>query len=393
MNYDFAVESLPDLHTVLAQARETAPVVPALFLGERAWLVTRHADVAAAFTDEEAIPSAAAYRLFAEPVQGRTLQCMAGAEHRVNRALVSPAFRPAEIRRLTESVLAPAADQLADSLAGRDRVDLVEEYAARLPFLVITRLLGLSDADLPDLRRWATALFSYSADPAKATEGAAAFTRFLGGLLDSRRQDPQDDLLSQLVTGETVADDGTVHRLTDEEIFSFIRLLFPAGADTTYRAIGSMIYALLAHSGRWEQVRDDPSTRSAAIEETLRWEPPVAIQPRRTTGETRWGVGPDEWILFGTAAANRDPAVFAEPDVFDPGRAPGQLLSFGAGPHYCLGAHLARAEMRAALDALTARFPHLELAVRPDQIRFGDAILRGPKTLRVRLPGTGPRIP
>jgi cytochrome P450 len=188
---DFGAEPLPDLHAVLARARETAPVVRVRFFGDPAWLITRHADVAEAFADEETMPAAAAYSLFAEPVQGRTLQCMTGDEHRVNRALVSPAFRPSAVRGLVEPLLRPLARDLAAELAGRaeseGRADLVGDFAARYPFLVITRLLGLEGGAVPRLREWATALFSYTTDPDAATAGAARFTGFLRRLISERR--------------------------------------------------------------------------------------------------------------------------------------------------------------------------------------------------------------
>lgn len=415
---DLVVDPLPDLHERMAALRPVSRVTSVRFLGEPAWLLTRHADVTAAFEDEVAFPSAAAYSIFAAPVMGRTVQVMGGEEHRTHRALVSPAFRPSVIRKTIEPLVHTLAEELAAELAnglaggpsgGRggpsgEPVDLVERFTARLPFLVIARLLGLPSVATEDLRRWAGALFNHSLDPAGAAAGAAEFTGFLTDTLARRRARPGADLLSHLATVEVAGDDGRTHRLDDEEIFSFIRLLFPAGADTTYRALGSMLLLLLSHDGAWERVRDDPGSRPGAVEEALRMEPPVAVQPRRSVRPTTWGdvvIPADQWVLFGIAAANRDPEVFAEPDRFDldrfrlpPGSgtraarpAPRPILTFGAGPHFCLGAHLARAEMAATLEALTSRWPDLTLADHQSPLRPTGAILRGPGSLPGHLSG------
>lgn len=389
---DFALDPLPDLHERLHRLREIGPAVPVTFFGSPAWVLTRYADVAAAFRDDARLPSAAAYSIFAEPVQGRTLQCMEGEEHRVNRALVSPAFRQSAVTRSIDPLLAPIAHELVDSLRPRGEVDLVAEFAHRYPFMVITRLLGLPRSAEEDFFRWADALFSFPSDPQGALDAAAEFTRYLTPVVAARRSAPGDDLLSLLATYEVEG-----QRLTDEEIFSFVRLLFPAGADTTYLGLGSLLVAVLGHldGDQRQRVVSDEAYRKAAVEESLRWEPPVALQPRRSVAETTWGdvvVPAESWVLFGIAAANRDPAAFPEGDRFDPSRfLPGgsspskpssPSLTFGFGTHYCLGAYLARAEMAVVLEVLLSRLPGLRLAD-PD-VEIVNAVLHGPKEVVCR---------
>jgi cytochrome P450 len=182
-------------------------------------------------------------------------------------------------------------------------------------------------------------------------------------------------------------------RLGDDEIFDFLKLLFPAGADTTYLGLGSTIYALLTHPEQLAYVRADLAVECRwAAEEGLRWAPPVSLQPRANPRDVVWHGIPIPGgtpLLFGVAPANRDPSVFAEPDRFDVSRRATGLLTFGLGMHFCLGAHLARAEMDVALRVLLERLPNLRL-VDDGDVRIGaviGAILQGPNRLPVRFGG------
>jgi len=243
---------------------------------------------------------------------------------------------------------------------------------------VITRLLGLPlDADQRFLD-WALQLINYPWDPEGALAASAEFTNYLAPLVAERRGKPGDDLLSLLATEEVEG-----QRLTDEEIFSFVRLLFPAGSDTSYKALGSIIYAVLTHPEARHLIHET-AERRWVVEEALRWEAPVALLPRMCSKRTVLGgveLEAGTPMLFGITAANRDPEEHPDPDRFDPSRRE-KNLSFGHGVHFCLGSHLARRELEAAVGALFERLPNLRL-IEPNAVEIVGAVLRGPRELRV----------
>jgi cytochrome P450 len=388
--HDFALD-VPGFHAELARLRREHPVAFVPFHGGTAYLLTTYHDVERAFLDEATLPAEAAYRLHSEPVMGRTLQCMTGREHARNRALVFPAFRARLMPDYVAPILAPVAHQLIDRFADRGHADLVTEFTKQYPFTVITRLLGIPPRNEGDIQRWAIALLTFPWDPEGALAASREFTDYLTPIVAARREDPGDDLISTLATAVVDGD-----RLSDEEIFSFVRVLFPAGADTTFLGLGSLLYALMTHPDAMQRVRADPESRRLAIEEALRWEPPVSVMPRFAPVDTdQFGplIPAGSHVLFGVAAANRDPEVFDEPDRFDidrqspsgsrqSGKQSKGSLTFGFGMHYCVGAHLARAELAAALDVILERLDDLRL-VEGAPTRMVGSVLRGPDTLPV----------
>ncbi len=309
---------------------------------------------------------------------GKTIQCMSGGQHRVNRLLVSPAFLPSRVKAYIESLIEPIAHELIDGFAESGEAELVSAFTRPYPFKVITRLLGLPlDADQKFLD-WALQLINYPWDPEAALAASAEFTNYLAPLVAERRGKPGDDLLSLLATEEVEG-----QRLTDEEIFSFVRLLFPAGSDTSYKALGSIIYAVLTHPEARRLIHET-AERRWVVEEALRWEAPVALLPRMCSKSTVLGgveLEAGTPMLFGITAANRDPEEHPDPDRFDPTRRE-KNLSFGHGAHFCLGSHLARRELEAAVGALFERLPNLRL-IEPDAVEVVGAVLRGPRELRV----------
>ncbi|MET7303381.1 cytochrome P450 [Embleya sp. NPDC005575] len=385
--YDFAFDDIPNLHEVIAAARARKPYAIVPFLGTRAVLFLTHDLVTAAFKDEESFPASAIYAATTEPVLGHTIQCMRGAEHRVNRKLVVPAFRRKVVTDQVEAILEPLAHELVDRFEARGEADLVTEFTHGYPVRVITRLLGLPMDDEERFRRWAVDLFHFPMAPEAAERASREFTEYVTPIVARRRIDPGDDLLSTLARTEAEG-----RRLTDEEILSFLRLLFPAGADTTYLGLGNALFALLTHPEQLARVLADPDEELEwAVEESLRWEPPVGLLPRVCPAPVRdWqGLGLDipaeTPLIFAITAANRDPAHYPDPDVFDIGRRVRPTLAFGAGPHVCLGTWLALAEIRAALKVLLQRLPAMRPA-EPTRVRglLGTA-LRGPESLRVRF--------
>ena len=380
---DFALGGdMADLHSVIHQLRADGPVAHVRYFGEPALLLTTYEAVDAAYRDDDLFPAAAAFAEMTEPAMGRTLQCMHGDEHKRNRKLVSPAFRVRIMPDYVRPILEEVAHELIDGFVAAGEADLVTAFNSRFPGTVITRLLGIpADNDI-DLQHCAHRLLSYPNDPSGALEAKAEFTHVLGPLVTQRRNEPTHDLISTLATTDH---DG--EGLTDEEIFTFVRLLFAAGTDTTFHGLGTVLYALLTHPDQLERVLADPNHELQwAVEESLRWDPVVSMEPRRAPTATEWfghSIDAGARVLFGIAAANRDPAIFDAPDDYDVARRPEPIMTFGIGPHFCLGAHLARAELVTALGALLERLPELTLLDR-DSTRIHGTVLRGPRQLKVR---------
>lgn len=379
---DFASDAVPNLHEVLADLRERYRVAPIRYHGSLAYLITRFDDLRTAFADDDTFPSAAAYLRHSGPVMGKTIQCMAGAEHRRNRGLVSAAFRPRLMTEFVEAFLTPVAHDLVDDFVARGEADLVSDYTTRYAFTVIARLLDLPPTDFDQLKRWGDGLIDFPWNPEFADQASREFTAYLKPIIDERRRTPGEDLISSLATVEIEGDS-----LSDEEIFSFLRLLFPAGADTTYRGLGSMLYAVMTHREVWEGVKRDAEIIPAVVQEALRWEGPTAMLPRFAPKDVVWAdtsIPAGSEVIFGITSANRDREIFELPYRFDPERKERETLSFGHGEHFCLGSHLARREMEVSLRVLAERLPDMELV---DESRVGiqGTVLRGPTSLPVRF--------
>lgn len=382
---DFATDPVPNLHDVLRSLRTRGPVVPVRYHGGVAWAITRYDSLKAAMADDERFPSAAAYLRHSGPVMGKTIQCMGGDEHRRNRGLVSAAFRPRLMKEFVEAFLTPVAHQLVDAMIERRRetgepADLVRDYTMRYAFTVITRLLDFPPTDFARLKRWGDGLIDFPWNPEAAQQASHEFTEYLKPLIDARRASPGEDLLSSLATVEVDGD-----RLEDEEIYSFLRLLFPAGADTTYRGLGSMMFAMLTHRDVFERARTAPEAIPAIVQEALRWEAPTALLPRFAPKDVVWedvAIPGGSEVIFAITSANRDERIFERPEAFDPGRREREFLSFGHGLHFCLGSHLARREMEVSLRVLAERLPDLAL-LEPESATIEGTVLRGPTRLPV----------
>ena len=269
-------------------------------------------------------------------VMGRTILQMDEPEHRLHRALVSPTFRSKVLEQWEGDLVQRVVDELIDGFAGRGEADLVQELTFNFPVQVIAQILGLPRSDFPTL-------------PAVGHRDHQRGLQLGAGRRRHRRRcattsptcwpsaaaRPADDLISDLLVAEV---DG--RRLDDEEIYSFLRLLLPAGVETTYRASGNLLYGLLTNPDQLRAVRDDRSLLPDAFEETIRWEPPVTVILRRATRDTELaGVavekGADVALLLGSA--NRDERKYEHPDQFDIFRASRQSVGFGFGVHVCLG--------------------------------------------------------
>lgn len=295
-------------------------------------------------------------------------------DHTRLRKLVSKAFSPKVVRGL-EPDIATLVDGLLDKVAAEGRLEVIADLAYPLPVAVICRLLGVPIEDEPKFS-WASALLAQGLDPFIAFTGqpqgfeerleAGLWLRgYLRDLLRLRRADPGEDLMSGLIAVEEAGD-----QLTEEEIVATCNLLLIAGHETTVNLIANGALALLRHPEHWVALGQDSSRASAIIEETLRYDPPVQLVSRvagedMSIGEQGVRVPKGDTMLLLLAAAHRDPAVIERPDEFNPTRDSVRHLAFGLGPHFCLGAPLARLEATVALSALTKRFPNARLAKEP----------------------------
>lgn len=383
---DVLLDDIDDVAGFQHELRRKTPAAWGRAFGQPTLLLLSHELVNEAFRDESAFPAAAFYGATVTDVLGRNLQCMEGVEHRSNRALVSPAFRQRLMPGLIGPLLEPVAHELIDRFASSGSADLVADFTSRYPFIVITRLLGLPRHSEDEVKRWALGMLDIQQSNDHALRCSQEFMAFVDPILQERRRRPGDDLLSTLAVTEV---DG--ERLSDEEIYNFVRLLFPAGADTTYLGLGSTLLHLLTHRDQLARVVADPDEHARwAAEEAIRLDPPTAWIPRINPVDQQWhgydipGGAP---MMLGVMAANRDPAVYPDPDRFDIDRRPTSVMTFGFGTHFCLGAHLARAEMETALRVIVQRLPGLELADH-EGVRITGTIhhlLRGPNRLPVNF--------
>jgi cytochrome P450 len=312
-------------------------------------------------------------------------------DHTRLRKLASKAFAPKVVKAL-ESDIAQLVDGLLEKAENAGSFDVIADLAYPLPVAVICRLLGVPLEDEPEFSA-ASALLARSLDPfitftgeipADMDERIQAglwLRRYLRDLIERRRADPGEDLMSRLIAAEEDGD-----QLTEDEIVATCNLLLVAGHETTVNLIANAVLAMLREPRHWTSLAADPTHASAIIEETLRYDPPVQLVGRVAAQELSIGgvtVPKGDTAMLLLAAAQRDPAVFVDPDVFDPDRATTKHLAFGHGPHFCLGAPLARLEAQLALTMVTARFPDAHLAGEPEY--KPNLTLRGLATQTVRV--------
>jgi cytochrome P450 len=353
--------------------------------GPASYAVYRHADVMRVLRDNETFSSQVILEGMGEVWGPKIIVGMDEPEHHRHRALVSVAFRQRAMARWEDALVGRVVGDLIDTFVDRGRVDLVPEFTFPFPAKVIAGVLGLPEEDYRQFQQWAVGIINVSRDWDRAVRCSNELRDYLTHIVDARRKEPRHDLVTDLVTVEL---DG--EKLDDDEIYSFLRMLLPAGIETTYRSTGNLLYLLLTHPTQLEAVRADRSLIPQAIEEALRFESPVLITPRVTTTATEIAgveIPAGNVVTSILASANRDPDAHEDPEAFDITRDPDQHVSFGTGPHLCLGMHLARMETRVALNALLDRLPGLRLdddeAQRVDAHIHGDLLFRSPTALPV----------
>jgi cytochrome P450 len=327
--------------------------------------------------------SSSIYSQVMGPVMGRTLLELEGANHRAARALVSPSFRAALLDRWRSGLVEVVVHELIDSFAQRGRAELARDFTFAFPVQVIARIMGLPRQDYPRFQRLSIELLNVVYNWDCGIAASAALTAYFSEILAERRRSPQDDLITMLSQSEI---DGT--RLTDDEIFAFLLLILPAGVETTYRASGNLLVALLTEPERLDAVRADPGMMPGAFEEGLRWEPPITTVMRVAAADCELSgvaIPAGTNISVSVAAANRDPKRYPDPDRFDPARKNIAHLTFGGGPHLCLGMHLARMEAVVAINALLDRLPDLRLDPNAPPPHVTGMAFRSPAALPVEF--------
>jgi cytochrome P450 len=398
---------LPDPYPVLARLREASPFAEAVRGKADGSLVVvgRHEDCSAILRDPRASSERSRSLLTPEPEQRRpqSFLSMDPPDHTRLRRLVSKAFAPRVIARLAPRIrelsdeLLTAAGGDADGDTGRPggqggqggQLEVVGQLAYPLPVRIISELLGVPPGDHPRFAGWSASL-AHSLQPrflgsgasldAAADQARQEFAGYFGELIAARRARPAHDLLSELIRAE---DDG--QRLSEAELIATCVLLLVAGHETTVSLISNAILALLRHPDQLAALRADPGLAAAAVEETLRYDAPVQFTARVARGAMQVGdvAAPDGAVLMLLiAATGRDPDVFAEPDRFDIRRGATGHLAFAAGPHFCLGAPLARLEATVAVQAFATRLADPELD--PAGLAYKPNLnLRGPASLTV----------
>ena len=313
---------------------------------------------------------------------GPSILAMEGKKHRAHRNLVSAAFKSRALARWEPEVVRPICDALIDEFVDAGNADLVRDFTFEFPTRVIAKLLGLPAEDLPTFRRRAVELINYTVKYERAFEASAALKDYFLAQIEQRRAKPTEDIIGDLVTAEI---DG--EKLSDEGIYSFLRLLLPAGLETTYRSSGNLLFLLLTHPEQFAAVQADHALIAPAIEEGLRFETPLTTVQRFTTEDTVLQgvtIPARSAVDLCVGSANRDQYRWPRSEEFDIFRNQLPHISFAAGEHTCLGLHLARMETRVALECLLNRVGDIELVTDDDPHIYGQPF-RSPTALPVRF--------
>lgn len=395
----FSRERRADPYPGYARLRDAAPVWEAAngFL-----VLSRHRDCADVLRDvrfghvegeDVVMARRRGENVLRRPTEGegrpvRSFLMLDPPDHTRLRRLVSRSFTPRRVEELAPRIEA-ITDGLLGAVSGRRSFDAVAALASPLPVAVISELFGVSDADRGRLVRWSHAL-ARGIEPSflvpeeeRRTQATARgeFAEYLAGEIARRRRAPRDDLVSDLVA---LHDRG--ESLTEPEIVATCVLLLVAGHETTTNLIGNGLYALLQNPGQLDELARHPELAAGAVEELLRFDSPVQLTMRVALEDAEAGGVPTKkgtYVLLLIGAANRDPAVYEDPDRLDLGRPPTPHLAFGQGIHFCLGAPLARLEAQIALRVLVGNFGTLGLASTPTW--KDNVVLRGIERLEVEV--------
>ena len=380
-----------DPFPALARLRTTASIhAMQLPDGRRGWLVTRFEDVTQALKNPRisTVPTVAHPEIEGHSIIMRLMLPvmveMAPHDHARLRGLIAKAFTPRFVEGLRPRIQ-QIADTLIDRVLPRGEMELINDFAFPLPITVIAEMLGLPVEDHDRLRDWSAVLFdsiSMRFD-AESVAKAEDFAAYITALIETKRREPREDLISQLVLAEEAG-----ARLSEEELRALIVLLIFAGHETTVNLLGNGMLALFTHPAELDKLRRDLSLVPSAVEELLRFCGPVNVPAMRyATTDVEIGgmtIARGEILVLALGSANRDEAQFPGADTLDIARTSSKQLAFGHGVHYCVGAPLARLEAQVALTTLLRRLPGLRLNAAPDALEWrGNMTLRGLRALPV----------
>lgn len=323
---------------------------------------------------------------------GRSILEMTGEEHRRYRGVVQPMFlRPKTMRWWRPTLINDAVDALVERFADWETVDLNMELCARLPVYVVTRGIGMSGEDALTFREHLhkSTIAARRLPEEEVRHSTDEVARMLKALITARRAEPGDDVISALAHNDLPLPDGGSRKLTDDEVFGYCRVIMLAGGGTTWRQLGITLNALLTDYHFWEACRDDRSLIEAAVEESTRWMPTDPTFPRLMMEDVELDgvlIPKGARVDLCVGSANRDPARWDNPDVYDLYRPSKYHIGFGLGPHQCLGMNVARQEMICAINALMDRFPNMQRDTNAPQPELqGGLHQRGMTSVPVRL--------
>jgi cytochrome P450 len=376
-------------YPMLAQLRAQAAVhrgwpemgVPEAAPGEKQIFSVYSFDaVKSVFTDNKTF-STRCYEDIVRPLQGPTILEMQEPEHAVYRRLHEFAFARPSMRRWEAELVRPLVERTVERFARAKRADLVEEVFMPIPVRVIAALIGLPEADIPEFHRLAIDLLGFYSDMESAMKASAEMKEYFVGILADRRREPRDDMVSVLAESDI---DGV--KMSDEQIYGFMRNLLPAGAETTSRSTASLALALLTHPDQLAAVQADRGLLPQVIEEGIRWETPLLNFMRETTCDIEFhgvDIPAGSTVAMNLGSANHDETRWDAPESFNIFRDRKAHIGFGHGAHVCLGMHLARLESTLFFNTLLDRLPGLRLDPDSPPPYVSGTFFRSPQHLHV----------
>jgi cytochrome P450 len=384
----FTKEFTHNPYPVYEKLRQSDPILNLQFPdGRFGWLISSYEEAVEALKDsrfskdvakamgQEQTSVFSTNMLFSDP-----------PDHKRLRGLVQKGFTPKRIADMRDHIQ-EIADNLLDAVSSKDTIDLIDEYAFKLPIIVISEILGVPTEDQDKFRVWSNSIIGASNQEMneQVVQHMNEFIAYLKDWFAKVREQPGDDMISQLVIAENQGD-----RLSEQELYGVVTLMIIAGHETTVNLIGNGVLALLEHPEQRKLLQEQPELIHGAIEEMLRYNGPVEFSTSRWAAEDMDFHGvhmkKGDLVVIALNSANRDASQFEDPDIFDITREKSQHLAFGKGIHLCLGAPLARLEGEIAINTLIRRYPNFELQRDIDELEWRPGmIVRGVKEIPISL--------